>query len=121
MEDLVKRNGDDFGARASVRFDKRDLAEERFGVVLIEAEETKVFSGWRARDQEKLFRSVAEGVNGYALQALLDCLDRHGPAPARWGYPGPGRAGAKGWKWAAVRLETGEVAEQLGAVGLKVP
>jgi len=45
MEDLVKRNGDDFGARASVRFDKRDLAEERFGVVLIEAEETKVFSG----------------------------------------------------------------------------
>jgi len=40
---LVERNGDDFGARASVGFDKRDLVEERFGVVLVEAEETKVF------------------------------------------------------------------------------
>ena len=98
IENLVESNGDDFGALASVGFDKRDLVEERFGVVLVEAEETEVFSAGRARDQEELLRSVAEGVNGYALQALLYCLNRHGPAPGRWGYPGPGRAGAKGWK-----------------------
>lgn len=67
LKHLVQSNGDNFGALASVGVDKRNLVEESLGVVLVEAEEAKVFPGGRARDQEKLLGSVAEGVNGNSL------------------------------------------------------
>lgn len=72
MKYLVESNRDDFGTLTNVRVNFSNLVEERFGVVFVEAEEAEILAGGRTGDQKELLGGVAEGVNGNALEALLN-------------------------------------------------